>query len=262
MDILKYNKASWDQHAASGDSPWSQIVPEEKIEQAKSGGYVFGMGPAHKPLPGDWLGDVRGKRLLCLGGGGGQQAPILAAMGAQVTVVDLSDEQLARDRLAAERYNLDITTQQGDMADLSQLAAGSFELIVNPASTMFVPDLAPVWRECARVLATGGKLIATTMNPIAFAFDRDQLDETEFPTLRYPVPYADTHSLSPADLKAKIAKGYALEFGHSLSDIIGGQLAAGFTLVGFMESYWGDGFDVKADRMFPQYIHTCGRKPG
>lgn len=260
MDILNYNRTSWNNHAASGDSPWSQIVGEDTIQQAKAGQLAFGMGPAQKPLPAEWLGDVRGKRLLCLGGGGGQQAPILAAMGAKVTVVDLSDEQLTRDHMAAERYQLDIATLQGDMANLSALADGSFDLIVNPASTMFVPDLAPVWRECARVLTSGGQLIATTMNPIAFAFDRDQLDETEFPTLRYAVPYADNRSLSPNALKAKMAKGWALEFGHSLTAIIAGQLSAGFTLIGFMESYWGEGFAVKADKMFPQYLHTCGRK--
>lgn len=260
MDILKYNESCWDALAADPDNPWSQIVSADTIAQIRAGQYTFGMGPANVPLPASWLGDVKGKALLCLGGGGGQQAPILAAMGAKVTVVDLSQNQLALDKKAAERYGLDIEAMQGDMADLAMLAEASFELVINPASTMFVSDLPKVWRECYRVLKAGGKLIATTMNPIAFAFDRDQLDTEKHPTLRYPVPFSDIASLDEATLAEKKAKGYALEYGHTLTDIIGGQTAAGLQITGFFESYWGKAFAVKADEMFPQYIHTCALK--
>lgn len=272
MDVLAYNKLSWDNQSASGESPWSQIVPKEVIEQAKSGKYQFGMGPSYKPLPEDWLGDVRGKQLLCLAGGGGQQAPTLAAMGAEVTVYDLSANQLGLDQQAAKAYGLDIKTIQGDMADLSPLkpvldaiqerkGQQGFDLIVNPASTMFVPDITKVWQECHKVLRPGGKLIATTMNPMSWAFGPDELDTNANPTLRYSVPYSDINSLNKEQLDAIIAKGYALEYGHSLSDTIGGQLSAGLVLIGMMESYWGEGFGIKGDKMFPQYIHTCAQKP-
>jgi 2-polyprenyl-3-methyl-5-hydroxy-6-metoxy-1,4-benzoquinol methylase len=60
-----------------------------------------------KPVPREWLGDVDGRRILCLAGGGGQQGPILAAAGAQVVVVDASSGQLAQDQAVAERDGLD-----------------------------------------------------------------------------------------------------------------------------------------------------------
>lgn len=263
MDVLKYNKKSWDAQSASGDSPWAQIVAKEVIDQAKAGKHRFGMGPSHKPVPDHWLGNVRGKRLLCLAGGGGQQTAILAAMGATVTVFDLSPNQLSLDQKAADTYGLTITTVQGDMADLRVLRDEheSFDLVVNPASTMFVPDLPKVWQQTYSVLKPGGKLIATTMNPMTYAFDKDELDTTAHPTLRYPVPYSDLSSLSKEGLDAIIDQGYALEYGHSLTDIIGGQLEAGFMLVGMMESYWGKAFKIKGDKMFPQYIHTCALRP-
>ncbi|KAG1318310.1 hypothetical protein G6F63_015276 [Rhizopus arrhizus] len=59
-----------------------------------------------RALPLDWLGDVRGRRILCLASGGGQQAPVLAAAGADVTVFDLSDGQLEQDRRHARSARL------------------------------------------------------------------------------------------------------------------------------------------------------------
>ena len=45
-------------------------------------------------------GDIKGKKILCLASGGGQQAPILSAIGGKVTVFDNSIEQLNKDKVA------------------------------------------------------------------------------------------------------------------------------------------------------------------
>jgi ubiquinone/menaquinone biosynthesis C-methylase UbiE len=50
------------------------------------------------------------------------------------------------------------------MADLSAFDDDSFALVYNQPSTLFVPDVAPVWRECYRVLRPGGVLLAGFMN--------------------------------------------------------------------------------------------------
>ena len=54
-------------------------------------------------VPAGWLGDLRGKRVLCLAGVGGLQAPLLACAGAEVTVLDLSERMLDKDRAVAAR---------------------------------------------------------------------------------------------------------------------------------------------------------------
>jgi 2-polyprenyl-3-methyl-5-hydroxy-6-metoxy-1,4-benzoquinol methylase len=56
-----------------------------------------------KPVPRGWFPDLNGCDVLCLASGGGQQGPVLAAAGANVTVFDISSRQLAQDRLVAER---------------------------------------------------------------------------------------------------------------------------------------------------------------
>jgi SAM-dependent methyltransferase len=53
------------------------------------------------------------------------------------------------------------------MADLSQLASGSFDLVFHPVSNCVVTDVRPVWRESVRVLRSGGRLLAGFLNPVA-----------------------------------------------------------------------------------------------
>ncbi|MBR4866320.1 MAG: methyltransferase domain-containing protein, partial [Clostridia bacterium] len=48
---------------------------------------------------------------------------------------------------------------KGNMCDLSMLVEGSFDLILNPPSLMYVPDPIEVFRECSKVLKPGGELI-------------------------------------------------------------------------------------------------------
>src|SRR5580658_7124734 len=98
--------------------------------------------------------------MLCLASGGGQQGPILAAAGANVTVFDNSPAQLAQDRLVAEREGLVIETVQGDMANLCVFKDARFDLIIHPVSNVFVPDVKPVWREAYRILKPGGALLS------------------------------------------------------------------------------------------------------
>ena len=172
----------------------------------------------------------------------------------------LRANQLRLDQLAGEKYGFDIKTVQGDMRDLASFDKESFDLVVNPASNMFIDDVKQMWRECYRVLRLGGKLLSTSMNPITFAFGRDELDVNDSPQLKYAVPYSDLECLPADELNVKIEGNQPLEFGHSLEDLIGGQIEAGFQLIGFQESYWGPRFEVKADRKFPQYLATCALK--
>ena len=47
-----------------------------------------------KPVPHEWFGELKGKKVLGLASGGGQQMPIFAALGASCTVLDYSPRQL------------------------------------------------------------------------------------------------------------------------------------------------------------------------
>ncbi|MCY8527410.1 SAM-dependent methyltransferase, partial [Bacillus atrophaeus] len=57
----------------------------------------------------------KGLKVLCLAAGGGQQGPILAAAGADVTILDNSEKQLQQDQYVAERDGLTLHTVKGSM---------------------------------------------------------------------------------------------------------------------------------------------------
>ena len=61
-------------------------------------------------------GAVRGRRVLCLAAGGGRHGPLLAAAGADVTVVDLSPAMLEVDRRVAASRGLTLSIAFGRRA--------------------------------------------------------------------------------------------------------------------------------------------------
>src|ERR1044072_3600439 len=213
MNIVKHNSAAWDREANAGGE-WSIPVSPERIARARAGDLGIRLSP-NKPVPREWFpAELKGLDVLCLASGGGQQAPLLAAAGAKVTSFDNSAEQLKRDKLVSDRENLNITLEQGDAADLSRFADGSFGLIYHPVSNLFFPDLAPVWRECFRVLRSNGTLLAGFCNPVLFMFAKAANQErTARLEVKYPPPYTDIISLSKKDRRDVIDKKEPLEFG-------------------------------------------------
>lgn len=238
-DIRAYNRYAWDL-AVERRSEWTVPVDAATIAAARRGDWRIVLTPA-KPTPRNWFPDFDGAEILCLAGGGGQQGPVLAAAGesagARVTVFDNSPRQLAQDRYVAQREDLYLATIEGDMRDLRLFPDQQFDLIVNPCSNLFIPDVRPLWRECARVLKNGCALLAGFVNPVLYLFDQHMADEGRLEA-RHKLPYSDLASISEKDRQAYIRAGEALEFGHTLTDQIAGQLEAGFVLTGFYEDRW------------------------
>jgi len=258
VDVFDHNRMSWDRQAEQ-QCAWSQPVGAEEVAAARNGNWHVRLTPNR--LPPGWLDHVQGLRVLCLASGGGQQAPILAAAGAVVTVFDASDMQLQLDRVVAQRDGLDLRTVQGDMRDLSMFADASFDLVFHPISNLYAPDIAPVWRECFRVLRGGGTLLSSFYNPVVFVGDRDPgYAEQGLVHPRFPLPYSDVDHLDAAALTGKRQRGEPLVFGHSLSGQIGGQLEAGFVLTGFYED-WQPNPRFVIDRYLPTFLATRASKP-
>lgn len=254
MDVAGHNKKSWNQYVEAGN-PWTIPVSPEEVEQARNGNWKISLTPT-KPVPRDWFPALEGLAVLCLASGGGQQGPILAAAGADVTVFDNSPRQLARDREVADREGLSIILVEGDMRNLSAFPDGSFDLIINPVSNCFVPHLEPVWGEAARVLKPGGELLAGFVNPIDYLFDGEKEKAGVFQIV-HKMPYSDLTSISKADRERLYGKESALEFGHSLEDQIGGQIRAGLAICGFYEDIKPD---EKISEHMPTFIATRSRK--
>ncbi|MDR0229933.1 MAG: class I SAM-dependent methyltransferase [Flavobacteriaceae bacterium] len=256
-NYIEHNEGFWNKQAQANQQ-WSMPVNSELTSNAKQGDWEVYILPS--PLEKSWLGDIKGKRILCLASAGGQQAPILAAAGGIVTVFDLSEGQLEKDKLVAERDNLTMQFVKGDMMDLSCFDENSFDIIVHPISNLYVEDVTKVWNECYRVLVTGGRLLSSFYNPIVFVGSR-ALEYKEKGMIKpmYKIPYADRKDLTTEELQEKIEKEEAIVFGHSLQDLIGGQLQSGFYIKDFKED-WQPNPRFIIDNYIPTFIATLAIK--
>ena len=254
FDPVAHNRLAWDREV-DNDNEWTRPAGPETIARARVGDWsVVLIG--YQPVPRDWFpADLAGAAVLCLASGGGQQGPVLAAAGATVTVFDNSPRQLGRDEEVAAREGLAIRTVLGDMRDLGALPDAGFDIVFNPVSNVFCPDLAPVWRESFRVLRPGGLLLTGFLNPDLFIFDMAALDRGEF-VVRHPIPFS-TLDLPDAERQHSYADG-PIEYSHSLAEQIGGQLAAGFTLTHLLEA--PHHADATAQYL-PGYIATRAVRP-
>ena len=240
MTYIEENSKIWDKRSENDDT-WSVPVTSEKVNRAREGVWSIVLTPT-KPVPANWFPEkLEGKKILCLASGGGQQGPILAATGADVTVFDNSTVQLEKDEFVAKRDNLKIKTVQGNMQDLSVFEDETFDCIVHPWSNGYIDDVRPVWKECARVLKKNGLLLAGFGNPIEYIFNVGKLEQGIL-SVENTIPYADVDHMDDPKTKAIVeAEGYL--WSHTLEDQIQGQIEAGFAIIGFYEDIGGTVLD-------------------
>jgi SAM-dependent methyltransferase len=113
-------------------------------------------GPQHETVV-RLLGTGPG-RLIDVGCGTGARTAALAALGWDVTGVDVSEDMLRR----ARERGLDVV--RADAAALP-FASASFDAVVSLWTHTDVPDFATVVAEIARVLAPGGPFVYTGGHP-------------------------------------------------------------------------------------------------
>ena len=257
--VRNYNRDAWNRKVRE-ENRWTVPVDAETIARARRGEWQIVLTPTI-PVPLGWFPDeLDGCRVLGLASAGGQQGPVLAATGAEVTVYDNSPEQLAQDRRVADREGLRLTTVEGDMRDLSAFADESFDLIFHPCSNGFVPDVRPVWNEAFRVLSSGGRLLAGFSNPVRYLFE-DERTLNGVLEIRHSIPYSDVTDLRDEEQREIMDRGEPLEFGHTLEDQIGGQLDAGFVLRGFFEDRYEHTDDDPLSDYLATFIATLAEKP-
>lgn len=258
-DVSRYNRERWEELARArvGFSRPALDLDEESARRMLD--------------PHGLLGNVEGKSVLCLASGGGQQSAAFGLLGADVTVFDLSETQLERDREAAAHYGLDVKTAQGDMRDLSCFGDDAFDVVFQPHSIKFVPDARPVFGEVARVLRRGGLYHLDCPNPFAAGIDERDWDGKGYPL---SLPYVDGAEVLSADSRwevwdeegnCRMVEG-PREFRHTLSTLVNGLVINGFVILGLWEDVGEDeaappGTWEHFKRFAPSFSLWAARRP-
>ena len=183
----------------------------------------------------DILPEVNGKDVLCLASGGGQDSAAFGLLGARVTVFDLSDVMLERDRAAADHHGYPVTTTQGDMRDLSVFADNRFDVIWQSISLNYSPATGPVFDGVKRILRPGGIYRVAIQNPFSYALSsywtgegyllRGRCIDGEEVTYYQPTWKIEQDDGSEVELPTPRL------FRHNLSTVLNGLASRGFILL-------------------------------
>lgn len=227
-EVARYNTVRW-QALADADALFTR--PALALDSASAREMVDPQG---------LLGDIAGKDVLCLAGGGGQQSVAFALLGAHVTVVDLSSAQLARDREAATHYGTAVEAIQADMRDLSQPPVQAFDIVYQPYALNFVPEARIVIREVARVLRPGGRYYLHCANPFFSGIGTRDWNGEGY-TLRHPyvagaeMTYNDETWVYDRGKVGETRIPGPREYRHTLGALVNGLIEQGFILLHLSE---------------------------
>lgn len=212
---------------------WGTPIDHATYEKACSGEWSVLLTPT-VPVPKKWFGDIRGKKILGLASGGGQQMPVFAAAGAKCTVLDFSDRQLESEKMVSDREGYSIDIVKADMTKPLPFADASFDLIFHPVSNDYIKEVVPVFRECYRVLKKGGVLLAGLSNEINFIVSSDEKEIVN------RMPFDPTENEKYRRFLEEEDAG--MQFSHTLEEQLGGQLKAGFCIKDLYEDTNGCGY--------------------
>lgn len=228
---------------------WGQPITHEIYLEAKKGKWGVFLTPT-KYVPHEWFGGLKGKKILGLASGGGQQMPIFAALGADCTVLDYSKAQCDSEKMVANREGYKIEIIQADMTQSLPFADDTFDLIFHPVSNCYVEKVEPIFKECFRVLKPKGRLLGGFDIGINYLFDDDEKE------IKYALPFNPLKDKQIYEDSLKNDRG--IQFSHTLEDQIGGQLKAGFRLVDLYEDTNGVG--NLHDHHIPSFVATYAVK--
>jgi len=187
------------------------------------------------PFELEYLGDLKGKKILHIQCHFGQDSISMARMGAQVTATDISDKAIQRAREFNEQCGTDVTFIETDTYHINDLISDTFDIIIMTYGVIcWLPDLDKLAEIVYSRLKPGGKTISVEFHPVLNLFD--------FPnqTISYSYNNVDVYEEETegtyADQKAgHVGKEYFWQ--HSLEEVTMPYVKLGMHLSAFREYY-------------------------
>lgn len=207
---------------------WSQQFQEAYGGSGTAIAVDFGPGvPAGEDF--DLLGELDGTQVIELGCGGAQFGLALAQDGADVTGVDISEEQLTYARELAEEHDIEIELIETSVTDLSMIGDESYDLAVSAFAFQWVADLQACFEEAYRILRPGGRFVFSVDHPLYRQLDPETGDLS--------VSYFDD---KPRQEYSEELEAEMVIYRRRVSEIVSPLLASEFTLKKLLEPGYRD----------------------
>ena len=141
MEYTELNAKTIDKWIESGWE-WGVPISHEEYINVQNGKWSLFLTPA-KLVPKEWFlpylnnNTLDNVKILGLASGGGRQIPMLAAIGADCTVLDYSDKQLESERLVSKREGYTVNIVKADMTNRLPFEDNSFDIIFHPVANCY-----------------------------------------------------------------------------------------------------------------------------
>lgn len=103
-NYIKLNEDRWN----NINNDYTEPLTHEELEEVRKHPISVAL-TVGKKVPTEWFEKANGKKILGLACGGGQQGPVFALKGYDVTIMDFSKSQLQRDEMVAKSEGLKST---------------------------------------------------------------------------------------------------------------------------------------------------------
>jgi SAM-dependent methyltransferase len=152
---------------------WNHATAAHNSHKGDQAAFLRGGGSTLFPEELELLGDLAHQRLVHLQCNAGQDSLSLAACGATVTGVDISDEAIAFATQLAADSGIPATFERADVYDWLEAAPrGAFDRVFSSyGAVIWLSDLLTWTRGIAQILAPGGRLVLLEFHPELFLID-------------------------------------------------------------------------------------------